>query len=581
LIPACHTWFFQGHHYHKKRIGSILREKMKRNGLILLTLSVSLLAQQHTVDEYKKALWMCTRMFGGQRSGAGPNWLIMDHGSGVDFTLDSDNGYDLSGGWHDCGDHVKFGQTQYYSAYVLLKAYDAFPRGFRDYYSFDYRGYHRSGDFSWEGGAGTPNGIPDILDEVKYAADYFIRCTRDGSTFYYQVGEGDKDHKRWVTSVAMAGLPPSEGGQPRTVFANPDGASMVSLCGATLALMSRVYKKFDPVYSQTCLTHARYAYEYAKSHPGTAGAADGSFYPANAKWEDDYVCLLVELYHATGEQRYKTEAEQYVSKIKDHYWSLCYNNNDDLAAYTLGMLGNDGAAAVLEGIVKRYTENVTGEGVGNTGNEWGALRYSAAQAFAAALNNEMHKNTTSDAFIYNTVDYILGKNSAGQSFVVGFGSTSPQHPHHRNVYLNDNNVPDSEKNNLVIPQRNSQFGFLVGGALTPGSFTDDLNEYQYTEGGIDYNAGLVGALAYIVSQLDPVAATCVTANRYHCRITPSEEKIRYGIVLNRYRTNRYVKTAHLFDLQGRQFPETGSDQHIFHNNNALQIMHPHSFIVYQ
>ncbi len=76
---------------------------------------------QMTAQDYIKALWMTTRMYGGQRSGDGYNWLIMNHSAttsgktkvGQDFTEDKDpaDGWKLTGGWHDCGDHVKYGQT--------------------------------------------------------------------------------------------------------------------------------------------------------------------------------------------------------------------------------------------------------------------------------------------------------------------------------------------------------------------------------------------------------------------------------------------------------------------------------------
>ncbi|MBD3418509.1 MAG: hypothetical protein GF398_00175 [Chitinivibrionales bacterium] len=473
------------------------------SGLIFTLVHLSP-GQDFNNEEYQKALWMTTRMYGGQRSGNGPNWLIMDHGSGNDFVDDSDGSYDLSGGWHDCGDHVKFGQTQYYSAYMLLKAYAEWPTGFDDYYSFDYRGYHQAGDFSWASQQGTPNGIPDILDEVKYATNYFIKCARDDNTFYYQVGEGAKDHKQWVTSVKMATLAPGEGGPPRTAFKNPNGSSMASFCGATLALMARLYRKFDAAYSDECLEHALHAYAYADVHHGAAGAADGSFYPANARWEDDFIVLLTELYVTTGDDTYKNKAIDYAAHVRDHNWSLCYNNNDELAIYNLALLNFSGKKNALHQIAQRYKNNVTAEGVGKTGNQWGALRYSASQAYACALNDKLHNSTSIDPFILNTIDYIMGSNNASQSFIVGFGATFPMHPHHRNVFLDDRNVSDAQKNNLQIPQRNIEFGFMVGGSLDPNSYVDDINSYQYSEGGIDYNAGLVGALGYIVSRLAPV-----------------------------------------------------------------------------
>jgi hypothetical protein len=56
---------------------------------------------------------------------------------------------------------------------------------------------------------------------------------------------------------------------------------------------------------------------------------------------------------------------------------------------------------------------------------------------------------------------------------------------------------------LTIPERNKSFGYMVGGSFESSKYQDNINSYQYTEGGLDYNAGLVGALAYIVSKLAP------------------------------------------------------------------------------
>src|SRR5690606_31201297 len=102
--------------------------------LLFLSLPVHSVAQNFQTDDYRKALWMATRFYGGQRSGEGPNWLTMDHKTGKDFTRDADGDYSLAGGWHDCGDHVKYGQTQFYSGYMLLKAYAEYPAGFDDHY---------------------------------------------------------------------------------------------------------------------------------------------------------------------------------------------------------------------------------------------------------------------------------------------------------------------------------------------------------------------------------------------------------------------------------------------------------------
>ena len=120
--------------------------------LLVIAASLEVVAQTFTSDDYKKAGWMTLRFYGGQRislkNHSAPNWLIMDHGAGYDFDKDADGNTDLTGGWFDCGDHVLFGQTFFYSAYVVLKGYDAFPEGYDDYYSYNYSGYQAAGDFS-------------------------------------------------------------------------------------------------------------------------------------------------------------------------------------------------------------------------------------------------------------------------------------------------------------------------------------------------------------------------------------------------------------------------------------------------
>jgi uncharacterized protein YjdB len=93
--------------------------------------------------------------------------------------------------------------------------------------------------------------------------------------------------------------------------------------------------------------------------------------------------------------------------------------------------------------------------------------------------------------------------------VVGFGTNSAQHPHHRNVYLDDNNVSNATV--LTIPSHNAQFGYMVGGVRS-GTYDDTRASYQVAEGGIDYSACLVGVLAYILAKTNAQTPTAVSVS---------------------------------------------------------------------
>lgn len=508
---------------------------MKRNlTQFLLFSSITLFSlgevfSQLTNEDYSKALWMTTRFYGGQRatdknnSEKQHNWLIQDYLSagvnssktGIAFENDSEGSYDLSGGWFDCGDHVFFGQTGFFAAYALLKSYDAFPEGYDDFYDANYNGYRTNGDYSWEGEKGEPNNIPDVLDEVKHATDFFIKAAKNSSTFYYEKGHGEKDHKKRITAVKMQTEDVGNGGELREMNKNPNGASMASMCGATLALMSRVYRPFDAAYADLCLTHAKYAYDYAKAHPGSVGAATGSFYGANGNWKNGYAMMLGELFMATDQNSYKTEALNFSTDWNNNGdvkpnagYTFDYANTGELALYVLAEINHPDAKADFNTRIENEFLNnnsYNSQGIYKEGGGWGKLRYVGNAGYLIALYDKLNGNPLNSK-IYGNVDYILGDNSGKQSYIGGFipvgisGVDAPTQIHHRNLYLYEGN-----NNNFVasIPNKNKQIGSLVGGSLD-GSYNNVWTDFENTEVCVDYNVGIVGALAAINAVKNPV-----------------------------------------------------------------------------
>lgn len=515
-----------------KKIYSSIAVKAVVAGLALSSVS-TISAQSFEKEYYQKALWMTGRFYGAQRSGVGPNWLIADYEptqvaesckgnlgafvKGQSFIKDSDGDYDLTGGWYDCGDFATFGQTFFYSAYMLVLGYSEFPEGYDDLYSFDYHGYINASDYTWEGKKGVPDGIPDILNEVKYATDFIIKAFRDSKTFYFQKGDGGPDHEVWCTSPTKSTLSRAQGGEadgPRHFEVAKGGeTSMACLGGAALATMARVYKKFDPAYAAQCLEKAKVAYAYV------TGTSKGNlnncgFYGPKPKYITDEIIFYSELYRATNDEQYLKAAEAccdwMVEKKNYNYnYSLCYNNTEDLACYLIATFGDktkygENAMTVLDFYINQMYKPASGYFLNKAVSEaWGVLRFPANQAFVHGLYNKLKGDTKLNPYTAETIDYILGKNSRNYSFVVGLGDKFPLYPHHRNFYRVDNN-DENALPKLDASYKYVQLGYLVGGSMNAETYSDNEKTYTSSEGGIDYNAGLVGALGYINSVLSPV-----------------------------------------------------------------------------
>jgi endoglucanase len=127
-------------------------------------------------------------------------------------------------------------------------------------------------------------------------------------------------------------------------------------------------------------------------------------------------------------------------------------------------------------------------------DQWGSLRYSANTAFIAGIYSDRVNdyNGRYANFAESQINYMLGDNPNNRSYMIGFGSNSPQNPHHRASH-------GSTSNNIASPANNRHvlYGALVGGPSAPNdnAYVDDRTNYITNEVALDYNAGFTGALA--------------------------------------------------------------------------------------
>lgn len=149
---------------------------------------------------------------------------------------------DLTGGWHDAGDYNKYVWSAVSTAILnMLRAYEDNPGMFRD------------GDLNIpESG----NGIPDILDEIKWELDWMRKMQLpDGSVLYQMHVDG-----------FASNAPPSN--DVNTRFYQNSNVESGSVLAGTFAYASRVFAAEGmTAYANTLQTAAENAWSWLLGQP--------------------------------------------------------------------------------------------------------------------------------------------------------------------------------------------------------------------------------------------------------------------------------------------------------------------------
>ena len=181
-----------------------------------------------------------------------------------------------------------------------------------------------------------------------------------------------------------------------------------------------------------------------------------------------------------------------------------WTHNWDDASYASAILlaKHSGDTAILQELqqwLDSWVNGTNGVQVTDGGlpfiSDWGSLRYAANTAMMAGVvaDELINPNGSYSELATNIMDYILGDNPRESSYVVGYGENAPLQPHHRGASGVGWEGFNSDSDNLY-----SLDGALVGGPHGTDDFGyEDLRtDYISNEVALDYNAGLVGALAF-------------------------------------------------------------------------------------
>jgi endoglucanase len=396
-----------------------------------------------------------------------------------------------TGGWHDAGDYGKYVVNAGITVGSLLMAYEMFPAKFNQ----DNLNIPESG-----------NGVPDILDEVRYELEWLLKMQSSNGGVYFKVT------KEQFESIV---LPNNDSG---TRYIYTISSTATGDFSAVMARAARLYKNIDAIFADKCLNASELAWSFLVTNP-TIIPTGGFKNPASTftgeygdvSDSDERLWASAELFETTGEATYKNYFESHYSSGGIISSTISWANVKDLAQLTYLDSKQVSASSSVKlqiktslisscnSLVNNSSANGFGVSINPGGYFWGSNSDVLNKAMLLIFAYEQTNNINYYETALMQLNYILGTNAHNISFVTGVGSKSVMHPHHR----------PSWADGIVAPVP----GLLAGGpnqyldddvlkrhfnSLTPPAlcYIDSVESYASNEIAINWNAPLVFVLGY-------------------------------------------------------------------------------------
>lgn len=429
------------------------------------------------------------------------------------------------GGWHDAGDYGRYVTAGACALAHLLFAWQLYPEVFRG----------RTWNIPESG-----NGTPDLLNECRVELEWFLKMQREDGGVY---------HKLTTARHAAFVMPEKDLGQ---LYFLPVSSMATADHAAICALAARIYLEFDAEFAERLERAARKSYEWLRKNPDFLGFRnpEGCGTGEYGEWSDssNRFWAAAELYALTGEESYHEDLKKALEKPFP------------LAALGYGEVGGFGALSYLtsgrkleEGLRERFLDAFAkeaairvraseecGYGVANAeweygwGSNMGVMVRGMIFAIAEYLGLEKRvQEAAKDAelppkwrrpgepeepFVQGPrerrswtmrdhaatqLDYLLGCNALGISYVTGNGENACRYPHLRPAHADgiEECIPG-----MVSGGPNRRPADEVGKRLVPPgtpamkSYLDRYECYSLNEITIYWNSPAVFVTAYLMAK---------------------------------------------------------------------------------
>lgn len=459
-------------------------------------------------DVYAQPLWLATRYLYLQRSAMPINdaefsgiTLEAGHTQPAQFWGDTSGAtIDVTGGWYDAGDFGRFIPTAAFAVNQLLYAFQANP----DYFTDGSLNIPESG-----------NGMPDLLDEIRWELDWMLKMQREDGAVY---------HKVTTRSFPPYGTLPAEDTQQMFVF--DISSADTAYFAAVTAQASLIYRDYDAEYADQLLEAANRAGVWLLDHPeqvppGGFQNPPVSEYPMQGGYDfvgvEDIPRLwaAAELFKTTGDPAYEMAFTNHFAAAPQDQHTMVWANSYPMALYAYLTADDTDAEtrAAVESVFQAQVEQIfsvvdeSGYNVALTDTqpgfhfEWGSNQVALAHGLYLMLAHELYPDTQYVNAALGQIHYLLGVNPLAKAYISGIGANPVLQPHHNVSFHLREAVPG-----IITEGANSQN--TGGDAVLQGlwdinvppamRYTDDWDSWASNEPTIDANATFVALLAHFV-----------------------------------------------------------------------------------
>ncbi len=424
------------------------------------------------------------------RSAGHPDTAVYIHPSAASRERPAGTKISTPGGWYDAGDYNKYVVNSGISMGTMLSAYEDFSK----YFDTLNANIPESND-----------AVPDILNELIYNLRWMLTMQdpNDGGVY-------NKCTNAAFDGMVMPGITTA----PRYVVQK--GVAATLDLAAVAAQASRIlykYQKQLPGLSDSCLKASVKAWRWAEKNPAIEydqNAINKKYEPkittgayGDKSFSDEWAWAAAELFITTKNKSYY---DVFIKQKKDSLSLPSWGNVEMPADYTL-LRFKDKLPAFTQKDVQiikqqliqmadKYISNVPANAfqtiMGQSPKDfhWGSNSDAANQGIVLINAYFLTKDKKYIDNALTNLDYLLGRNATGYSFLSGVGSKSIMHPHHRQSV--SDGVTDPVPGLLSGgPNPGKQDGCSYEFSAPETAFSDNDCAYASNEIAINWNAPFV------------------------------------------------------------------------------------------